>query len=122
MSAVAIDVATNSLVLFPVFMAWYSERVESVTGYVISLITGIIWIAFAFLKENGTLPLGKLINIAGLIILIYFWYSFDNHEADYPNSYEINTKPESCVAKYVPRQYRGNNVCFVIKNGSGSSN
>ena len=116
-SSTAMDIASNLLILFPIAIAIYSGRVESVTGYVLSLIAGVIGFGFALYQNDGKSMIGTLISVAGLVILIFLWYSFDNTPADYPNTYEINTNPESAIAKYNPQQFRGNNVCFVLKNG-----
>lgn len=114
---VTIDVANNLLILVPIVIAVYSGRVESVTGYVISLIAGVISFGYSLLTGGGKSVIGTVISILGLLVLILLWFTFDHTDADYPNSYEITTDPNSSIAKYNPREFRGNNVCFVLKNG-----
>lgn len=116
----ATDIISNCFIIVPIVLAWWSGRVESGSGHIISLVLGIIWIGFAFLRgKSHTSMIGQIINVLGLMILLYLWYSYKHDDAEYPNSYEIQTDPNSCIAKYAPRQYRGNNVCFIVKNESG---
>lgn len=119
----SVDIISNCFIIVPIILAVWSRRVESGSGHILSLVLGVLWIAFAFLRGKSHVSMvGQIINVIGLMILLYLWYSYDHDNAEYPNSYEIQTDPNSCIAKYAPLQYRGNNVCFVLKNEPTNDN